>query len=109
MTKLSDFYNSVKQLVIAGGVWYFAPYRHARKFFFTSADFAEKVFDWELPRKFQRRHPVLAGFFPLFIWLPFSTVFFTFWVMPSLTAIVLALIWPWVFTLVSFLLLNLIF
>ena len=109
MPKPTGTNNSVRQTIVAIGVWYFAPYRHATKLFVASADFAEKVTDWELPRKFQQRQPALTWVFGLFIWLPFTALFYTLCVLPALLAITLSVMWPWVLTLISFLLLNLIF
>jgi hypothetical protein len=109
MPNFAGSLDAAKRNIVAIGVWYFAPYRHARKLFFSSAHFAEKVTDWELSRKFQQRQPALTWVFGLFIWLPFTALFYTLCVLPALLAITLSVMWPWVLTLISFLLLNLIF
>lgn len=109
MPSSPGIYASAKQLVIAAVNWYFVPYRNARKLFFSAADFAEQVTDWELPRGFQRRHPAFTWIFDLFIWLPFTMLFSIICSIPALAIMTLAVVWPWIFSLVSFLLLNVIF
>jgi hypothetical protein len=109
MPNFAGSLDTAKRNIVAIGVWYFAPYRLARKLFFSSAHFAEKVTDWELSRNFQRRHSSISGIFGFFIWLPFTALFSTLCVLPALFVIMLAVVWPWVFTLISYLLLDLVF